>query len=461
MKRSPLAILAVTLFLDLLGFGLIIPLIPVYITHYGGKPWVGGVLLALFSTMQFIFAPIWGRLSDRIGRRPLILMSLVGSAVSFLAFGFAPTLLVLFLARIAAGILSAASLPTAQAYIADVTPPEKRAAGMAVLGASFGLGFVCGPALGGLLGGISVFGWPAIRTPALFAAILSFINFVWAYFALPESHTDRTESQHSEVGLLDVFPAIGRALKNPQIGPQLTVFTFSTFAFAAVESSFSWLVLLRFHAMLLRNAQNAWAANHHAGEVLSAAVQQEWLEKAQTRATSIIFVIVGITAVLTQIAIMRGLARKMGENRMVVVGAAMMSATLLAIALTSQMWVLWITGATMAIGNSLLNTSLNALITESASPQERGSLSGTQQGLGSLARMVAPPINNYMVGVNTAIPFLSSFVLMTTAFVLGLRLKPISRVAPTAPEEYPVRPGHTPRSGKSESAPASSEVPHP
>src|SRR5437588_435112 len=127
MQRSPLIILFVTIFIDLLGFGLILPNIPVYIQHYGGAPWVGGVLLACFSITQFVFAPIWGRLSDRVGRRPLILLSLIGSSVSFFIFGWAPNLWVLFVARVAAGILSSASLPTAQAYIADVTPPEKRA----------------------------------------------------------------------------------------------------------------------------------------------------------------------------------------------------------------------------------------------------------------------------------------------------------------------------------------------
>ena len=221
MKNTRLLILASTLFLDLLGFGLIIPLIPVYILHYGGKPWIGGALLASFSTMQFIFSPIWGRLSDKIGRRPLILLSLLGSAISFIAFGFAPNLAVLFIARVAAGILSAASLPVVQAYIADVTPPEKRASGMAVVGAAFGLGFVCGPALGGILGSVSVFGLRAIQTPALFAACLCAVNFVWAFFALPESHTERGASSANVISVLDVFPAIQRALKNPQISAQL------------------------------------------------------------------------------------------------------------------------------------------------------------------------------------------------------------------------------------------------
>ena len=445
MKNTRLLILASTLFLDLLGFGLIIPLIPVYILHYGGKPWIGGALLASFSTMQFIFSPIWGRLSDKIGRRPLILLSLLGSAISFLAFGFAPNLAVLFVARVAAGILSAASLPVVQAYIADVTPPEKRASGMAVVGAAFGLGFVCGPALGGVLGSVSVFGLRAIQTPALFAACLCAVNFVWAFFALPESHTDRGASSANVISVLDVFPAIQRALKNPQISAQLWVFTFATFAFTAVEASFSWLVLLRFHDVLLHNAQTAWAASH-AGQILPAAMTQEMLEKAQTQATSVIFVIVGLTAIVAQVSLIR-ITRKVGEKQLATVGAAILALTLLTIALAPALWVLWITAVGLALGNSMLNTSLSSLITQAAGPSERGSISGTQQGLGSLARMIAPPINNYMVGVNTAIPFLSSFVMMSVAFGLSLRLKQPTQTEPDNSSEYPVPPAAPERNG--------------
>ena len=456
MKNTSLLILASTLFLDLLGFGLIIPLIPVYILHYGGKPWVGGALLASFSTMQFIFSPIWGRLSDKIGRRPLILLSLIGSAISFVAFGFAPNLAVLFVARVAAGILSAASLPVAQAYIADVTPPEKRASGMAVLGAAFGLGFVCGPALGGVLGSVTVFGLRAIQTPALFAACLCAVNFLWAFFALPESHTDRSETTAAKaIGVLDVFPAIQRALSNPQISAQLWVFTFATFAFTAVEASFSWLILLRFHDVLLHNAQTAWAAGH-AGQALPAAMTQEMLEKAQTRATSVIFVIVGVTSLFVQGAVIGGLARKIGENKLVMFGSAILAATLLGIALAPTFWVLWITAAGLAIGSGVMNSSLSALITDAAPPNERGSLSGTQQGLGSLARMIAPPINNYMVGVDTKIPFLSSFVMMLVAFGLSTRLKPLSKSKPANPNEYPVPPAAPGRNGHAGKAAESS-----
>ena len=375
MKRSPLIILAVTLFLDLLGFGLILPLLPVYITHYGGQPWVGGALLASFSTMQFIFSPIWGRVSDRKGRRPLILMSLWGSAISFVAFGFAPNLFVLFVARVAAGILSAASLPTAQAYIADVTPPEKRASGMAVLGASFGLGFALGPMIGGIAGRPlhwGIFHTSSLETPALLAAILCFLNFVWAFFNLPESLPEKDRQTRQGGGVLDVFPTIARAMRNPDVSAQLTVFAFTTFAFTAVESTFSWLVLLRFRDMLTANALKAWHATHPAGQLLTPAVQRDLIERAQTAATSSVFLIVGATLLVTQVAVMRGLARKVGENRLVMFGTALLTCSLIGIAFAPTLLILRLLAVGIAMGNGVLNPSLNALITQAAGPKDRG-----------------------------------------------------------------------------------------
>lgn len=436
MKRQPLAILAVTLFIDLLGFGLILPLLPVYITHYGGKPWVGGALLACFSAMQFIFSPIWGRMSDRHGRRPLILLSLWGSAISFLAFGLAPNLAVLFIARVCAGILSAASLPTAQAYIADVTTPEKRAGGMAVLGASFGLGFAFGPVIGGYCSRFSLFGSPPLATPAYVAAMLCAANFLWALFMLPESRTkEERMAAHApgqpQKSVLSVFPDIVRAMHSPTVSAQLLVFAFVTFAFTAMESSFSWLVVLRFHGSIVQDTVSAWT---HANpgrlwSALPAAVQTPLIERTQAAYTSRIFAIVGGTILIVQLAVMGGLARRIGENRLVMFGAALLTFTMLGIGLAHSFVHIQLLAACIAIGNGVLNPSLSALITQSAGPQERGMLSGAQQGLGSLARIIAPPINNTLVQVNTGIPFFSSAVLMCVAFGLALRLKPLMRAA--------------------------------
>ena len=436
MKRSPLIVLFLTIFIDLLGFGLILPNIPVYIQHYGGAPWVGGLLLACYSITQFIFAPIWGRLSDRVGRRPLILLSLVGSAGSFFFFGWAPNLMVLFAARVAAGILTSASLPTAQAYIADVTPPEKRAGGMAIIGAAFGLGFALGPVFGGFLSQHPIWHITGLAMPAYAAAFLSMANFIVAIFLLPETHHDRSETDHADdKGLFDVFPAIVRALRSPALGPPLTVFTFATFAFTAVESSFSWLIILRFRDQIVRTAAEAWNRVHplqlfatlplhpHAGLI----TQQDLIDKAAAAATTSVFTVVGITILLTQVAVMRGLARRVGEERLVRFGALLLTVSLVAIAFTNDMTWMRVLSAFIAIGNGVLNPSLSSLITRSAGPGNRGAMSGTQQGLGSMARIIAPPINNTLVGVWPGIPFLASAFIMGAAFVQSLRLR--------APEE--------------------------
>ena len=438
MKRSPLVILFITLFIDLLGFGMILPLLPIYITHYGGKPWVGGALMATFSFMQFVFSPIWGRASDRYGRRPLILMSLIGSAVSYFFFGMANSLAVLFAARVASGILTAAGIPTAQAYIADTTTPEKRAGGMAMIGAAFGLGFAFGPLIGGALGQFSVFGLPKLATPALFAAGLALVNFVLAYFLLPESLPNRNRTGAPEPGKrgpLEGIRSIGKTIRDPAVSSQMTVFAFTTFAFAAVESSFSWLILIRFHNTLLRNVHHAWQVAH-ANATMPAMLEKNALEAAQTGATTVVFGIVGLTVLVTQLMMMGGLARKFGENRLVMFGTLLMAGCLLGIALASSLPMLWVASCLLAIGNGVLNPSLSALITQSARPNERGTISGAQQGLGSLARIVAPPINNTLVAMNTAIPFVSSAVLMGIGFLLALRLRPLlSSLPPDLPAE--------------------------
>lgn len=465
MKRSPLIILFITIFIDLLGFGLVLPLLPIYIQHYGGKPWVGGMLLACFSTMQFIFSPIWGRASDRFGRRPLILLSLFGSAISFIAFGSARTLLILFVARISAGILSAASLPAAYAYIADVTPPEKRSSGMALIGAAFGLGFALGPAISGPLSQHPILGIPPLAMPAYFAALLCLINFVWAIFNLPETHTERSEHSESK-GAMDIFAGISRALKDPAVQYQLTVFAFTTFAFTAVESSFSWLTLLRFKADIESVALATW---HSYGHLPFASVPLEvrrlipagvaWpqygfqnfgaidlpiatllREKAEAAINTRIFMIVGITILFVQVAVMRGVAARVGEKRLIVAGALILTVTLFGIAMAQSLLWIEILSAFIAIGNGILNPCLSSLISQAASRSNRGTVSGAQQGIGSLARIVAPPINNYMVGVNTAIPFIASGCLMSVALALSIRLK---QPRADESESYPVAPRNT------------------
>ncbi len=424
MKNSALAILFVTLFLDLLGFGMIIPLIPVYITHYGGAAWIGGFLLASFSTMQFLFAPIWGRLSDRYGRRPLILMSLLGSGLSYFMFGAAPNLAVLFAARVLCGILTAASIPTSQAYIADVTPPDKRAGGMAMLGAAFGLGFAIGPWVGGFLSLHPHWGISPLAMPAYFAGALAVLNFLVALFFLPESLKDRSPNESSEpVNPLKIFSNAFQYLKHPVIGAPLLVFAVATFAFTAVETSFSWLMIMRFKTVMTQMAYDK--AGALIWNSLPEAARTLRVETMSTQVTSQIFGIVGLTILITQGAVMGGLAKRVGERRLVQIGALILTLTLVGIAVTHDLLWMKVLSGTLALGNGIMSPSLSALITKYAGRHEMGAVSGAQHGLSSLSRIIAPPINNSLLMANTAIPFFASAVLMSGAFFLSLRLKTV------------------------------------
>ncbi|HXG24390.1 MAG TPA: MFS transporter [Chthonomonadales bacterium] len=400
MKRSPLVILFVTVVIDLLGFGIILPLLPLYVKQFDGTPVIAGWLATSFSIMQFLFAPIWGRVSDIHGRRPMILMSLLGSAIAFFLFGIASNLWILFVARIAAGILTAASLPTAQAYIADITPPERRARGMAMIGVAFGIGFACGPWIGGALGRYG------LAVPAFFVAGMALINFIWSFLALPESlGAVRNNTSTREVVLFDLARFV-RAIRSPALGPLLTLFSVATFAFALMEATFTWLVLLRF------------VEPQH-----GAALGKAALEAKAAATVGPIFGLVGITAVLAQGAVMGGLAQKLGERTLVRLGALALTLTLFGIGVTTSLGLLTVLAACLAAGNGMLNPSLSSLVSKVADPDERGGVLGLQQGLGSFARIIAPPFGTWLLqSISIGSPYFLSGTLMGIAFVLSLNL---------------------------------------
>ncbi len=362
MKRSPLIVIFITVFIDLVGFGIVIPVLPYYAegTRFGATPREVGLLFASYSVMQLFFSPLLGRWSDKYGRRPILLFSLLGTCVGFLILGFANTLWMLFLGRIIDGI-SGGNISTAQAYIADVTTEENRAKGMGLIGAAFGLGFVFGPAIGGVLSR-----W-GIQVPFLFAGGLAFCNAVLLYFTLPETVTADHPAR--------VSAATGRgwhrlvsSLKNRRLGLVLLIYFLSIVAFSIMTTMFSLFLMFRF----------GYDAFHNG-----------W-----------VFAFVGIISAGIQGALIGKLVKRFGEPVLVIAGTLMFTASLFAspfIGPAIGVLGILVTGAISAVGNALNAPTLTSLASKSASASEQGAIMGVTQSVASLARAVGPAIAAFLI----------------------------------------------------------------
>jgi MFS family permease len=238
MKRPSLLVIFFSVFIDLIGFGIVMPLLPIYSRDFNAPGYLIGLIMASFSVMQFLFAPLWGGLSDRIGRRPVILISNAGSALAYAMFAYAATvggqngLLLILISRIFAGICGA-NLSVASAYIADVTPPEKRSRGMALIGVAFGLGFIFGPAFGSF----SASQW-GLAGPGWAAAAICAANVVFGFFVLPESRRADSET----VTKRPRFGQWAHTFAQPTVGLLVVLYFLAIFCFAAFETTFGLLV---------------------------------------------------------------------------------------------------------------------------------------------------------------------------------------------------------------------------
>lgn len=382
--RSPLAILFVTVFLDLVGFGIVIPLLPLYAERYGAGPLAVVWLVGIYSLMQFLFAPAWGTRSDRVGRRPVLLVGLFGSAASYILFGFAGSLAALFVARAAAGALGA-TVGVAQAYIADVTAPEERARGMGLIGAAFGLGFILGPAIGGILAGFG----PSV--PFLAAGALAFANGVVAYFRLPESRVPGTAVQRGGLG-----ERIRTLLDGARDGRLRTLFGGSlllTLALAAMEATFA-----------------LWAV-------------RRW-EMTPTQ-VAFLFAYMGAVAVLIQGFLVSRLVRRVGERGLALLGAGALATGLLILPLAPSLPVVALAIGIFAAGQGSVGPAIAALVSRHAAPAEQGRLLGAAQSLSALGRTLGPALGGLaFVRVGISAPYLGGALLSAAALATlaaGLR----------------------------------------
>lgn len=395
MLQSPLAVIFLTVLIDLVGFGIVLPLLPFYAEELGATPAGVGLLVAVYSLMQFFVAPFWGKLADRHGRRPVILLGLFGSGLSYLLFAFATNLLWLFVSRILAGVMGA-NVAVAQAYIADRTDPRDRARGMGLIGTAFGLGFILGPAVGGLF---SVWGYAA---PGLVAAGLCFTNVALAWRFLPESLVPELRTAAPAV---DGFPATQRlralagAWRRMELRPVLSLFFLGTMVFAVYTTTFPLLLERR----LALDAR-------HAGYFLAYA---------------------GLLMALVQGRLIGPLARRFGERRLLVGGSA-----LLAVGYAVTPWV-WSTGAValvivpIALGTGMNTPSLASLTSQFAEATEQGQVLGVGQSVSSLGRVVGPVWGGWAFGAwDEGAPYWLSALCMLLAVALAWRLA--RRTAPAA-----------------------------
>jgi DHA1 family tetracycline resistance protein-like MFS transporter len=403
MKRSPLVVIFTTVFIDLVGFGIVIPVLPLYAegTEFNASPRMVGILFASYSVMQLIFSPVLGGLSDKYGRRPVLLFSLIGTGIGFLILGLADTLWMLFAGRILDGI-TGGNISTAQAYIADVTSNEDRAKGMGLVGAAFGLGFIFGPAIGGILSR-----WGS-HVPFFFAASLSFANAILLYFTLPETVTRDHPARVSAVrgrGLTQLF----NALKQPGLGFVLTIYFLFIVAFSIMTTSFSLYTMFRFGY--------------------------------DAQINGYLFAYVGLIAVVIQGGLIGKLVKRFGEMPLVIVGALLFAVSLFAVPFVGPqqggLLALLLGGGIFSLGNSLSTPALNSLASKSAGPDQQGTVLGVTQSVASLARAVGPSIAavlihssvvhmgrdnlfHHMSDKSLVVTFWSGGAIMAVAFLLAV-----------------------------------------
>jgi MFS family permease len=397
-RAASLGTLFFTVFLDLLGFGLVIPFLPGLARGFGASDFVATLPGSAYSLMQFLFIPIWGRLSDRVGRRPVLLWSIAASAIGMAVLGFANTLALLFVARLWSGVATA-NIAVAQAYIADVTPPERRARGMATIGIAFGLGFILGPAVGGLLARYSVLGHTAGTLPALVAAGLSTVNLLLALRTLPESLPPAARAARSPRRAIPLdFAAARAAAHTPGVGAAVVVNFLLILWFAGMEQTFRLFNEDRFGISV-------------AG-------------------TGVIFMMVGITSTIVQGGLVGRLARRYGEAALIraglliqVVAFALLGASP-ALGAASRI-ALYTSSVLIAAGNGMTTPTLPAFASRRAGADTQGLTLGTLQSASALGRVLGPATGGLLYSsIGPSAPyFVGSAGFMVAALIAFARLR--------------------------------------
>ncbi|MCB1033573.1 MAG: MFS transporter [Acidobacteria bacterium] len=391
-KKSLWILLSVVV-IDLIGFGIVIPILPFYAEAYGATAFQLGLLVTSFAGMQFLMAPVWGRISDRMGRRPVILVTIAGTSLALLIFGLADSLLWLFVGRILGGVFGA-NISVATAYITDLTGEEDRTRWMGMIGASFGVGFILGPAIGGLL---SPYGY---HVPILLAAGMAAVNFLYAAANLREP--ERREAV--TVGIISAT----RSYALSRFVRRMTVLYFLfTFGVSQLETMFGFFMLKRF-------GYEAW--------------DLAWL-----------LVVMAVVMAGIQGGAIRSLSRRFGEYRLLMTGSAVLAVACAAIPFMPTVAVLLIPLVFSSVGRGIAQPSMLSLVSSATTEKNRGTVMGGFQSGASLARVLGPMAAGALFEVEAWGPFVTAGVMMllVLSVAAGLDLASIKADPTPAPEAQP------------------------
>lgn len=376
-------------FIDLVGFGLMLPLLPFYAQHFGASPELISVLFTMYSFGQFFASPFLGRLSDKVGRRPVLIFSQAGNILAYLALANTHSLAMLFIVRFLAG-LTAGNIATAQAYIADITTPENRAKGMGILGAAFGLGFVLGPVIGGLLAG-STMTDAALARPAYMAAALSSLAMLGVIFRLPESLTAERRAALAANPRLSRLTAARNVLQNPDLQRLVLTFFIVTIAMGLMETSFTIWV----------NGTFGWGPKQ----------------------VGLVFAGIGIVLAVVQGGLIGRLTNRFGEMALVIAGSVLLFAGLVTLPFSRSIAELVCFNLLVAVGYSILQPSFNSLMSRRSPADQQGMVMGVAQSASSLSRVIGPLLSGGAFFFGLKAPMLTGAALMVPVGLLMLGLR--------------------------------------
>ena len=379
MGLSPLFVLVLTVFIDITGYGIIIPLLPYYASEFDAGPAALGVLIASFAIMQFFFSPLLGRVSDTKGRKPILLLSLFVSFIGFTFFSFANSFLMLLLSRIIAGV--ATERAVAQAYIADITDYKSRTKEIGKIGAALGAGFIIGPAMGGVL---STFGYSIAGYAAM---LLTLVNILFVFYFLPEPNREREKSLEFS-GYLNGFRD---SIKKPLLGPTLLVLFIVTFAFSTIPVI---VPLLGFELFNFDSLQ-----------------------------LSFVFIYIGLIQIVMQGFLISWLSKRFGEEKLIALGPTLMAIGVFVMPVFQNLGIFYLANSLLAAGFGLINTSIPAFLSKRSSSNEQGSVLGIVSSIASIANIPGPLIIGFVYDVaGSFVPFLFSALMLAAAFLISCRV---------------------------------------